>query len=102
MSTDLIAVLSEGAFSEQVSHPSRPCAPPPGGAAADGARPCSQILDLAAFLSRSLPEAERDDFIAPLRDDAVAADEDAAAQSAIVERVVGSVKGLGEGSDRGE
>ena len=82
-----------------------------------------QTSEIAAFLSRSKPEAERNDFIASFRPAAssaaaTAGDEDAgedekakeaAAQDvpieerkSLVEKLVAEVKDAGEGSDKGE
>ncbi|PWN95806.1 hypothetical protein FA09DRAFT_321899 [Tilletiopsis washingtonensis] len=75
MSTDLVAVLSEGTFSEQV-------------------------LEFAGFLSRSLPEGERAAFVESFQASAQEADEDESKCAAVLSRVVDEVKGVGEGSER--
>lgn len=60
-----------------------------------------QVLDVAAFLSRSKPEAERSDYINSWSSKATAAAEDSSKADAVVEELCGEFKGLGEGLDRG-
>ncbi|PWZ03364.1 PCI-domain-containing protein [Testicularia cyperi] len=89
MSADLVTVLADGTFEEQV-------------------------VEVSAFLSRSQPEAAQNDFItkfqklaleaepAPASEDAEAAPAagDAAKKQQVVQQLVSEVKSLGEGSDR--
>lgn len=86
MSADLVTVLAEGSFEEQ-------------------------IVEASAFLSRSQPEASRNDFISrfqqlaldaePASTDAEAApSSDEAKKQQTVQQLVSEVKSLGEGTDR--
>lgn len=58
-----------------------------------------QVVEVAAFLSRSKPEAERNDYILPLQKAATeAGEEDATKKGEVVRRLVGEIRGIGEGS----
>lgn len=63
-----------------------------------------QVLDVAAFLSRSRPEAERTEYIESWSQRAAGEEgtSSGASRDAIIEGLVGQFKGLGEGQDRGE
>lgn len=76
-SSALVAVLSESTFTEQV-------------------------VDIAALLSRSQPEAQRAEYIQQWSARAGEAEADEAKKAQVVESLVGELKGLGEGTDRGE
>ena len=58
-----------------------------------------QVLDVAHFLSRSKPEAERSNYVSGWTSKAESGND---APENIVEELVKEVKGLGEGNDRGE
>ncbi|PWN50160.1 PCI-domain-containing protein [Violaceomyces palustris] len=80
MASDLITVLAEGTFEDQ-------------------------IVETSAFLSRSLPESERNDFISNFQSISAEADtkegQEAQIQKAeVVKKLVQQVKSIGEGSDR--
>ena len=69
-----------------------------------------QLTEVAAYFSRSRPEAERNDFILSFRPKAAATQEEGAApvetpvdeRRALVERLLSDVKDIGEGSEKGE
>ncbi|KAN0061084.1 hypothetical protein ACQY0O_006819 [Thecaphora frezii] len=86
MASHLVTVLADGSFEDQ-------------------------IVESSAFLSRSLPEASRNDFISKFQQLAAEAEPqpteegaevvaDAAKKKEVVKSLVAEVKSLGEGSDR--
>lgn len=66
-----------------------------------------KILELVNYLARSLPEEQRPAFVQPFQDALVTAEgqkpleEDADRRSQVLSKVLGEVKDLGHGSERG-
>jgi translation initiation factor 3 subunit M len=99
--TDSVAIFSEGTFEEQVlsallyrvfpqTHVS-----------------VIQILELVEFIARSLPEDDRPAYIASFKDvlkteeNQIPLEEDENRRRAILARLLGEIKQLGEGNDKG-
>ena len=58
-----------------------------------------QAQELLTYLARPTPEAERDAYVASFGDLKEVAEGD---RAGLVDKVVGEVKGLGEGTERGQ
>lgn len=92
---DAVSIFAEGTFEEQVStrdlsHPSRRQLIKP------------QILELVSYLARGRAEEEQAAYIQPFQDALSKSDgQDGGSKRQILGKVLGEVKGLGEGPERG-